>query len=192
VQRTTENWRQPEQMQVEVEWGCRGMKKRQFSEKNNKSTFPIPSIVIPTTLHSCTIEENFISGLSSLKKEETKLMVEMKQLLDTLDQLQAKLDIITDERSNLLASMEENLLSELQNSKSKASYALFSVVTWGSSWPDGLVFTVMAENDAWAKKLVRQWLNSNGRENHRIDKVRALVSRNVRAVINVGAQLLDV
>ena len=168
------------------------MKKRQFSEKNNKSTFPISSIVIPTTLHSCTIEENFISGLSSLKKEETKLLLEIKHLLDTLDQLQAKLDIITDEKSNLLASMERNLLSELDNSKSKASYALFSVVTWGSSWTDGLVFTVMAENDVWAKELVRQWLNSNGRENHRIDKVRALVSQNVRAIINVGAQLLDV
>ena len=29
-------------------------------------------------------------------------------------------------------------------------------------------------------------------ENHRIDKVQALVSKNVKGVVNVGAELLDV
>jgi hypothetical protein len=69
---------------------------------------------------------------------------------------------------------------------------LFSVVTWGSSSTDGLVFTVMAESEVWAEELVRQWLNCNGRENHKIDKVMALVSRDVRGIITVGAKLLDV
>jgi hypothetical protein len=40
--------------------------------------------------------------------------------------------------------------------------------------------------------LVHQWLNCNGRENHKIDKVMALVSRDVRGIITVGAKLLDV
>ena len=70
-----------------------------------------------------------------------------------------------------------------------SSYNLFSIVAYGSSWMDELVFTVLAENDVWAAEIVRQWLNSNGRENYKIDKVRAIVSRDVRAIVNVGAKL---
>lgn len=73
-----------------------------------------------------------------------------------------------------------------------SDFELFSIETWGSGWTDRLVFTVMAENDVWAEEIARQWLNSNGRENRRIDKVLALVSRDVRAVVNVGAKLLDI
>jgi hypothetical protein len=54
------------------------------------------------------------------------------------------------------------------------------------------VFTVMAENNVWAEEMVRQWLNSNGRENYKIDKVMAVVSQDVRAIVNVGAKLSEV
>jgi len=169
-----------------------GYKQNSFWKKSNKSTSRINSLIAPTPSHSYAIEENLISELDSLKKEEQKLLVEKKQLQDTLDQLQLKSDIITDKRSRLLAEMKRNFVSKQQNRKRQSSHKLFSIVTWGSSWTDGLVFTVMAENDAWAKELVRQWLNSKGRENHRIDKVMTLAFRDVRAIINVGAQLLDV
>jgi hypothetical protein len=38
---------------------------------------------------------------------------------------------------------------------------------------------------------VRQWLDSNERETDKIDKIQAIVSRNVRAIVNVGSKLLD-
>ena len=69
------------------------------------------------------------------------------------------------------------------------SRKMFSIAAYGSSWTDELVFTVLAENDVWAEDIVRQWLNSNGKENYKIDKVQAIVSRNVRAIVNVGAKL---
>jgi hypothetical protein len=92
---------------------------------------------------------------------------------------------------------EENYISDLDSLKREelmceSSYKLFSVVTWGSSWRDGLVFTVMAENESWAEEMVRQWLVSNGKKNHKIDKVMALVSQDVRAIVNVGAILPDI
>ena len=71
----------------------------------------------------------------------------------------------------------------------KPNRRLFSIVAHGSSWTEELVFTVLAENDVWAEELVRQWLNSNGKEHYKIDKVQAILSRNVRAIVNVGAKL---
>ena len=53
------------------------------------------------------------------------------------------------------------------------------------------MFTVMAENDVWAEEMVHQWLHSNGRENHKIDRVMAVVSSDVRAIVNVGAKLVN-
>jgi hypothetical protein len=150
------------------------------------------SSVALATQTSHVTEENFTSELDSLNKEERKLRFETKQLLNTVDQLLCKFDAVYDRKSRLLASMEKNLLSKQQNGKSRSRHKLFSVVTWGSSWRDGLVFTVMAENEVWAEELVRQWLVSNGRKNHKIDKVMALVSQDVRAIVNVGAILLDV
>jgi len=169
-----------------------GSKKTQFYKKSIKNTSPIGSFTVPTSRYSYAIKGNALSKLDSLKKEEQKLLVEKKQLLDTLDQLQLKSDDIAEKKSRLLTKMEQNILSKLENSESKSSHMLFSVVTWGSSWTDGLVFTVMAESEVWAEELVRQWLESNGRKNHKIDKVMALVSRDVRGIINVGAKLLDV
>ena len=150
------------------------------------------SLIVATTCNLCRNNKVYISELDSLEKEEQRLLVQRKHLLDTLDELQSKFEVVSDKKRHLLAEMERNIVSKQQNTVSESSYKLFSIITWGSSWTDGLVFTVLAENDVWAKEVVRQWLNSNGRENHRIDKVMALVSRDVRAIVNVGAQLLDV
>ena len=166
-------------------------RKTQFSKKSNKGYPHIDSSIVPIPRHSHVIDEDFVAEIDSFKEEEQKLLVEKNRLLDALDQLQIKSDGIADKKHRLLAKMEKNNLSKLQNSESKSSHMLFSVVTWGSSWTDGLVFTVMAESEVWAEELVRQWLSSNGRVNHKIDKVMALVSRDVRGIINVGAILLD-
>ncbi len=169
-----------------------GSKQAQVSKKSDKSTSSTGISKFPTPRHSYASEGKFLSELDSLKKEEQKLLFEKKRLLDVLDQLQLESDIITDKKSRLLMNMEKNILAKLENSESKSGHMLFSVVTWGSSWNDGLVFTVMAESEVWAKELVRQWLDSNGRKDHKIDKVLALVSRDVRGIVNVGAKLLDV
>ena len=167
-----------------------GYSKSQFCK--NKAFPHLDSNIVPIPLHSHAIEEDLISELDSFKKQEQQLLVEKRKLLDALNQLQIKSENIQDRKSNLLAKMEKNVLSELQNSESKSRHMLFSVVTWGSSWTDGLVFTVIAESEVWAEELVRGWLSSNGRKNHKIDKVMALVSQNTRGIINVGAKLLDV
>ena len=166
--------------------------KTKLSKRNNKTYPYLSSVMAPTPRHSDAFDEDFVSELDSLKKKERMLLVKKKQLLDTLDQLQLESNNIADRKERLLAEMEKNILPKLENCEKKARHMLFSVVTWGSSWTDGLVFTVMAESEVWAEDLVRQWLNCNGRENHKIDKVMALVSRDVRGIINVGAILLDV
>jgi hypothetical protein len=168
-----------------------GYSKTKLSKRNDK-VFPIDSAVVPIPRHSYLIDEKFVSKLDSLKEAERELLVEKKQLLDTLDQLQIESDNIADKKYCLLAEMERKFLSRMENCDSRSSHMLFSVFTWGSSSTDGLVFTVMAESEVWAEELVRQWLNSNGRENHKIDKILALVSRDVRGIITVGAKLLDV
>ncbi len=144
------------------------------------------------TDEECAYEEISICELESLKEIERQFLTEKKQLLDTLDQLQSKFNFAYDKRSRLLTKLEKNLASKQKKSTHESNHNLFSIITWGPSWMDGLVFTVMAENDVWAKELVRQWLNSNGRENHRIDKVLGLASQDVRAIVNVGAVLLDI
>ena len=166
--------------------------KTKLSKRNNKTYPYLSSIIAPTPNHSKVIDEDFVSELDSLKEEERKFLVEKKQLVNALNQLQLESNNIADKKERLLAEIEKNILPKLENCEKKARHMLFSVVTWGSSWTDGLVFTVMAESEVWAEELVRQWLNCNGRENHKIDKVMALVSRDVRGIINVGAKLLDV
>ena len=169
-----------------------GYSKSQFSKKSNKAFPHLDSSIVPIPHHSHAIEKDLISKLDLFKEQEQEILVEKKKLLYALNQLQIKSDNIQDRKSNLLANMEKNILSELQNSESKSKYMLFSVVTWGSSWTDGLIFTIIAESAVWAEELVREWLSYNGRENHKIDKVTALVSRDTRGIINVGAKLLDV
>lgn len=164
------------------------------NEESLQEAFEIPTIDV-----TCTNEENAISILDELEEIEKQLLVEKRQIIGTLVRWQSMFDSLTDKRSRIMKIMEQNRSSKQQNSEepkqqkseTDLGYKLFSVATWGPSW-DGLVFTVMAENDAWAEELVRQWLNSNGRENHKIDKVMALVSRDIRAIVNVGAKLLDV
>jgi hypothetical protein len=136
-------------------------------------------------------EKNSITELDSLKAEEEQLLNEKRQLLESArefaDKLQSEFDNIAERKSRLLEEMEKNSSSKQPKNKNESNYKLFSIETYGSAWNDRLVFTVMAENNVWAEEIVREWLNSHGRENHRIDKVRGLISRDVRAVVNVGA-----
>ncbi len=86
----------------------------------------------------------------------------------------------------------KNRNNSLQSKNSKKSVlGLFVIETRGSSFDDGMVFTVMAENHVWAEHIVRQWLDSNDREMDKIDKGYAILSRDVRAIVSLGSKLLD-
>lgn len=111
-------------------------------------------------------------------------------ILDYLLRCQSKFSSITHRKNRLVEENEKNLSYKQQNTINAPSNTLFSIVTRGTSL-DGFVFTVIAENEICAEKLVRQWLNSNGKETHKIDKLMALVSQDVRAIVNVGAKLRD-
>jgi hypothetical protein len=127
-----------------------------------------------------------------LLADKKKLLLTLEQLLHMHEQLEHVNAILDEKKSIVLAKMENNNSFKQVKSDRGLNHEIFLIVTWGPSKLDGLVFTVMAESEVWAKELVRQWLNSNGRENHRIDKVQSLVSRDVRAIVNVGKKLLDV
>jgi hypothetical protein len=168
------------------------MKSKLKSQNIENDNSLLEALEISTFDAACANEEDSVSLLEKLKKAEQKLLVEKRQIIDTLVKWESMFDNIADKKRRLLECVEKEHSSRQQNSEKKSNHKLFSIVTWGPSWMDGLVFTVMAENNVWAKELVRQWLNSNGRENHRIDTVMALVSGDVRGILNVGAKLLDV
>lgn len=141
-------------------------------------------------------KKSSVSELDLLKKKEKQIKKEFlfqtRQLVDTLCGLQFKFDTITEKKNQVLARMEQDLAPKQQKRAEESSHRVFSVMTGGRSWKDGLLFTVLAENDVWAKKLVRQWLDSNGREYHRIEKVLGVVSQEVTAIVNVGTVLPNV
>jgi hypothetical protein len=150
-----------------------------------------------TTLKLKTLEskhgnkEDSLSALEQLKRIEEQLLIEKRQIIDNLDKWQHVFDRVADKKNRLTEFMEKKLSCEQQKSEGKACYKLFTVVAHASSW-DALVFSVMAESDVWAEEMVRQWLSSNGRENYKIDQVVAVVSQDVRVIVNVGAKLLEV
>ncbi len=158
---------------------------------NQKRTSSKPAIdeIIENREDQRSVQDSFLA-LHDLKEEEKVLLTEITRLKRILDQIQLKCLRITQDKNRLETEQEKN--PSKRNGMNVNNFMLFLVETWGDSWADGLVFTVMADNDTWAKEIVQQWLNSNGRENHKIDKVQALVSQNIRAVVNVGAKLLDV
>ncbi|KON32355.1 MAG: hypothetical protein AC479_07565 [miscellaneous Crenarchaeota group-6 archaeon AD8-1] len=129
--------------------------------------------------------------LEELKEMEQKLLNEKRQIISTLVKWQSVFDNITNKKNHLLNHINKENSIKQQKTEKEGNHKLFSIVTYSSGW-DGLVFTVIAENDIWAKDLVCQWLESNRRKNHKIDKVTALVSQDVRGIVNVGAKLLDV
>ena len=169
-----------------------GLMKSQGHRKSGEAVSLSDAFAIQATDSTCVDEENFLCEIDSLKEEERQLLIERKRLIENLDRLQVKFHSIFDRKSRIIEELEKKLSSIEKNGENRADHVLFLVVTCGSSWTDELVFTVLAENDVWAAEIVRQWLNSNGRENHRIDKVLAVVSRDVRGIVNVGAKLLDV
>lgn len=146
--------------------------------------------VIDATDEKYVGAENSLSALDVLKEEERQLLTEKKQLMETLDQVQLKCDTIADKKSRLVAEMEKDLLSKQRKSENDSTLTLFQIETSGSSFNDGLVFTVLAEDHVWAEGLVREWLQCYGKDTDKIDKIRAVMSRDVRAIINVGTKLL--
>jgi hypothetical protein len=168
------------------------MEKKLKSQNIENSNSLFEAFETPALDGACANEEDSASLLERLEKAEQQLLVGKRQIINTLIKWESMFDSVADKKRQLLECVEKERSPEQHNSEKESSHKLFSIVTWGPSWMDGLVFTVMAENEAWAEELVRQWLNSNGRENHRIDKIMALVSRDVRGILNVGAKLLDV
>jgi len=129
--------------------------------------------------------------LEELKEREKQLLIQKKQLLDSLDQVQLQQDCVADKKGRLLMALEKNLQISQVESRKESILKLFAIETSGSKFTDGMVFTVMAEDHVWAEDMVRQWLDSNERETDKIDKIQAIMSRNVRAIVNVGSKLLD-
>jgi len=164
----------------------RNQKKYQTNEDETTESLPLsPRKEEYTSTGEATL------ALEDLKNKEEVILVELRRQSEILGQLQLRISEVTEQRRRLMMEVGDQLSSE-QNCKINSNFRLFSVETWGSAWTDGLVFTVMAENEVWAKHIVREWLNSNGRKNHRIDKIQALISNDLRAVVNVGTKLLDV
>jgi hypothetical protein len=161
-----------------------------IQEINHREDPVLATLKLKTLKSKHENKEDSVSMLEPLERIEEQLLIEKRQIIDTLVKWQHIFDRVTDKKSRLLTFKEKKLSLEQQKSEGKANY-LFSVVTHGSSSWDVLKFTVLAENDIWAKELVRQWLNSNGRENHKIDKVMAVISQDIRAIVNVGAKIFD-
>jgi hypothetical protein len=148
------------------------------------------SLQVLTSKEEINTNKVFPDFNDSLNEKEG-LLIELKRQTEILHQLQLKISRIIDQRRRMVVELEDGV--SLTNERSRDSnFKLFLVETWGSAWTDSLVFTVMADNEVWAKHVVREWLKANGREDHRIDKIRALVSNDLRAVVNVGSKLLDV
>jgi len=169
-----------------------------FSKKSSKiqnerldnlaSIQAVPLIDVTSEEHEA--EENSLSALEAIKEEERQLEAEKKQLIETLKQVQLKSDAVADKKNHLIEEMEKTVSLKQQKNENEAALTLFQIETSGSSFNDSLVFTVMAEDHVWAEGLVREWLQCYGKDTDKIDKIRAVVSSDVRAIINVGTKLM--
>ncbi len=166
-------------------------KSRKVQDENEDKANSLQAVpLIDATAEKFVDEENSLSALEAIKEEERQLAAEKRQLIETFEQLQLKSDAIADKKRYLLEEMEKNISFKQQKNKKESILQLFQIETGGSSFNDGLVFTVMAEDNVWAEGLVREWLQCYGKETDKVDKIRAVVSRDVRAIINVGTKLL--
>jgi hypothetical protein len=136
-------------------------------------------------------KENSHVSLEGLKEQEDLLLDAQKQSLGSLGEVQVQFSRFAEERGRFLAAMEKDFSSLQDKGQEEMVLKLFLIESSGSKFTDGLVFTVMAEDHVWAENMVRQWLDSNGRETDKIDKVQAVVSRDVRAIVGLGSKLLD-
>jgi hypothetical protein len=170
------------------------MKKNLTIQEINNTDDPVLAILKIKTLKSKHANrENSVSMFAQSEEKEEQPLVEKRRIIDTLDKWKLIFDRVSAryKKSRLFEFVGKKLSLEQQKCENKTNHKLFSVVTYGSSSWDRLVFTVMAENDVWAEEMVHQWLHSNGRENHKIDRVMAVVSSDVRAIVNVGAKLVN-
>jgi len=157
-------------------------------QDNPNSLQAVP--LIDSTIEEYEDEENSLSALEAIKDEERQLEAEKKQLIETLRQVQISSDVLADKKNILIEKMEKTLSLKQQKNENKSALTLFQIETAGSSFNDGLVFSVMAEDNVWAEGLVREWLQCYGKDTDKIDKIRAVVSSDVRAIINVGTKLM--
>ena len=164
-------------------------RKVQDEKENNVASLQAAPVIDATT-EACEDEENSLSVLEAIKEEERQLEAEKKQLIETSEQLQRKFDAIASKKNRLIEEMENSFSPKQQKTQNESALKLFHIETSGSSFNDGLVFTVMAEDNVWAEGLVREWLQCYGKDTDKIDKIRAVVSRDVRAIINVASRLL--
>jgi hypothetical protein len=130
-------------------------------------------------------------SLEGLKEQEYLLLSAEKQFLGSLGEVQVQFSRFAEERGRFLAAMEKDFASLQGKGHDGMVPRLFLIESSGSKFTDGLVFTVLAEDHVWAENMVRQWLDSNGRETDKIDKVQAVMSRDVRAIVGLGSKLLD-
>jgi hypothetical protein len=80
--------------------------------------------------------------------------------------------------------------SSKQKTENDFAFRLFQIETMPSSYNEGLVFTVLAEDHKRAEELVLEWIKCYGNDNDEIETIRAVVSRDVRAIISAGTKLL--
>jgi len=170
-----------------------GFSKKSSKIQDKKQDNPASLQAVPlidVTIGEYEDEENSLSALEAIKEEERHLEAEKKQLIETLKQVQLKSTAIADKKNHLIEEMKKTLSLKQRKNENESALTLFQIETGGSSFNDGLVFTVMAEDNVWAEGLVREWLQCYGKDTDKIDKIRAVVSSDVRAIINVGTKLL--
>jgi len=180
-------------MEVREEKMSPGFSKKSSKIQDEKQDNPASLQAVPlidVTIEEYEDEENSLSALEAIKEEERQLEAEKKQLIETLKQLQLKSTAIADKKNHLIEEMKKTLSLKQRKNENESALTLFQIETGGSSFNDGLVFTVMAEDNVWAEGLVREWLQCYGKDTDKIDKIRAVVSSDVRAIINVGTKLL--
>jgi DNA-binding ferritin-like protein len=77
-------------------------------QKNNQPEDPVIATLKLKTIKSAHAnEENSVSMLEQLKQIAEQLLVEKRQIIDTLDKWQHIFDKVTDKKSRLLGFMEK-------------------------------------------------------------------------------------
>jgi hypothetical protein len=156
-------------------------------EKGILSDLPMVNVVAEDQPDKETSHES----LGGLKEQENLLLSAEKQFLGSLGEVQVQFSRFAEERGRFPTAIEKDFSSLQGKGQEEMFLKLFLIESSGSKFTDGLVFTVFAEDHVWAEDMVRQWLDSNGRETDRIDKVQAVLSRDVRAIVGLGSKLLD-
>jgi len=105
-------------------------------------------------------ESGPFSELDSLKEEIKQLkmhfLFKTKQVVDTLDKLQSMCNTVTEERNRVSAKKEKGLMPKQQKRAEGSCHKVFSVVTWGHAWNDGIeiVYSIRINRDWHFEKKI--------------------------------------